>query len=159
MSWVRAPHWVLPFFFFLFLHHFWGGGGIKQKKKNEKHYSASGNRTPAVGVRDRNPNHWTNADLFLSFTPADHQTSQPHAGHTLGLCACLDQASALVQWLGSLAFTEMAGVRIPDAELKSASSLLPLTSIHTPRKDDDLAAKKVGQKGPCRGLNPGPLPP
>lgn len=40
---------------------------------NEKRdISATGNRTPAVGVRDRNPNHWTIADLltFTFFQPA-----------------------------------------------------------------------------------------
>jgi hypothetical protein len=38
-------------------------GWVKEKKKFKKN-SASGNRTPATAVKARDPNHWTNADMF-----------------------------------------------------------------------------------------------
>lgn len=76
---------------------------------------------------------------------------------TLGPGFCLSQASALVQWLGSLAFTEMAGVRIPDAELKRV--LLFCHSGACPGPGFMCKVKQNGaQKGALPGIEPGTSP-
>ena len=136
--------------FFLYLNGWWDEN-FKQMDKDNKTNSASGNRTPSVGVRDRNPNHWTNADMTETYL--------------VSLCHLHVSLANLkmYQYLPKLHVRIGPVVRISRFHRDGRGSNPRCGACFVLRNFivwlDDSQNMYQNRSGPCRGLNPGPLPP